>query len=48
MISELFGILSKISAICTDSNDSWNSLTFKGVLSDNNHKEIFRELSSIT
>jgi hypothetical protein len=47
MINDLFGILSKISAICSDSNDSWNSLTFKGVLTDNNQIEIFSALSSI-
>jgi len=45
-MNDLFKILSKMSEISSDSIDSWNSLTFKGVLSDDNHKEIFKELSS--
>lgn len=46
MIKDLFDILSKIKGISSESFESWNSLTFKGVLKGDDEKEIFKELSS--
>lgn len=45
MIKELFDILSKLETISSESSDTWNSLTFKGILKDESHKNLFRELS---
>lgn len=47
MIKDLFEILSKVRTISSDSTDLWNSLTFKGIFNDDNHKKIFKDLSSI-
>lgn len=46
MIKDLFEILSKVKTISSDSIESWNSLTFKGVFTSDDDKEIFRELSA--
>lgn len=45
MIKDLFEILSNVSKISSCNIDSWSSLTFKGVFTDENHKNLFKELS---
>ncbi len=46
MIKDLFDILSKVKAISSESFDTWNSLTFKGIFKNDIDKNLFRELSA--